>query len=110
MIQKPRFLIFLQIWVKFMKKTKGPRQGTRNAFRKNIREKTTVNQFLRVFNIGERVAIGVEPSSHRALPNRRFLGKVGIIVGKRGDAYVVETHDGNKQKTLMLTPEHMKKC
>lgn len=93
-----------------MKKTKGPRQATRKAFRKNIRDKVTVNQFLRTFNIGERVAIGVEPSSHRALPHRRFLGKVGVVVGKRGDAYIVETMAGNKPKTIILTPEHLNKC
>ncbi|QQG40028.1 MAG: 50S ribosomal protein L21e [Candidatus Aenigmatarchaeota archaeon] len=93
-----------------MLKTKGPRQGTRNAFRKNIREKTTVNQFLRAFAIGDRVAIGVEPASHRALPHRRFLGKVGIVIGKRGDAYLVETKTGDKTKRIFITPEHIKKC
>lgn len=90
-----------------VKKTKGPRQATRKAFRKAIREKPMVNQFLKEFSVGEHVAIDVEPSSHRALQHRHALGKTGTVVGRRGDAYVIEIFDGGKRKTLFVTPEHL---
>jgi large subunit ribosomal protein L21e len=54
------------------------------------------------------VMIDVEPSSPKNIPHYRYKGKVGVVVRKRGQAYVVSVKLGNKEKTLMLRPEHLK--
>lgn len=87
-------------------KSHGPRRRTREKFRKSYL--TTVNQFMQKFDINQKVAINVEPSSHSAMPFRRFQGLTGKIIGTRGNAYLVEIKDGNKTKTVIANPEHLK--
>lgn len=87
-------------------KSHGPRRRTREKFRKTRR--TTVNQFLREFNVGENVVIDIESSSHKGMPFRRFQGLTGKVVGQRGRAYIIEIYDGNKLKKIIANPEHIK--
>jgi len=90
------------------KKTRGNRRRTRNKLRKGTNDKNTVNQFLEEFKEGERVLIRIEPSSHKGMPHPNFKGKSGKIVGKRGNAYIVELKDGKKEKSIITFPEHLK--
>jgi len=57
---------------------------------------------------GDRVYIVADPAIHKAMPHRRYHGKVGTVVGKRGRAYIVQLKVGSKIKTLFLLPEHMR--
>jgi large subunit ribosomal protein L21e len=43
------------------------------------------------------------------MPFPRFHGKTGKVIGKRGSAYLLSVMDGNKEKTVISRPEHMKK-
>jgi large subunit ribosomal protein L21e len=52
--------------------------------------------------------IDVEPSSTKNIPHYRYKGKTGTVVRKRGQAYIVSVKLGDKDKTLMLKPEHLK--
>lgn len=92
-----------------VKKTRGPRRRTRKKLKKGPRDKVTANQFLEEFKEGERVMIKIEPSSHRGMPNPRFKGKSGEIVGKRGRAYIVKLKDGKKEKSIITLPEHLRR-
>ncbi|RLJ01613.1 MAG: 50S ribosomal protein L21e, partial [Candidatus Aenigmatarchaeota archaeon] len=47
-------------------------------------------------------------SSHRGMPHSRFKGKVGIVVGKRGNAYEISVKDGRAEKMIQTFPEHLK--
>lgn len=87
-------------------KSHGPRRRTREKFRKSKR--VTVNQFLKKFSKGDKVAIKIESSSQKGMPFRRFQGLTGNIIGKRGRAYIVEIKDGNKIKKIIANPEHLK--
>jgi large subunit ribosomal protein L21e len=49
-----------------------------------------------------------EPSSHKGMPYRRFRGRSGFVVGKRGKAYIVEIQDGNTAKKIISRAEHLK--
>lgn len=88
-------------------KSHGPRRRTREKFRRSVR--TPVNEFLKRFEIGEKVIININSSSLNGMPFRRFQGLIGEVVGKRGRAYVLKIKDGNKVKTVISKPEHLKK-
>jgi len=88
------------------KKSKGPRARTRHKLQQ--KEVVTPNRFLQKFEIGDYVAIDICPSSHN-FPHPRFHGKVAKVVGRRGAAYILELEDFGKKKTLIVTPEHLKR-
>jgi large subunit ribosomal protein L21e len=87
---------------------RGFRTGTRRKFKKAHRAKFTVERYLMEFQPKQRVVIDVDPSSAKNMPHYRYKGKVGVVVRKRGQAYVINVKLGNKDKTLMLRPEHLK--
>ncbi len=88
-------------------KSHGPRRGTRKKLSKGKRDKFKVTKYLKGFEIGSYVAIVIDPSSQKQ-PFKRFHGKTGKVIGKRGDAYIVEIKDGDKLKTVFAKPEHLK--
>ncbi|MFH0929266.1 MAG: 50S ribosomal protein L21e [Candidatus Aenigmatarchaeota archaeon] len=87
-------------------KSHGPRKRTREKFRKIGR--VTVNTYMRNFDIGSKVVIDIESSSLSGMPFKRFQGRHGKIVGKRGMAYMVEIKDINMTKKVIAKPEHLK--
>ncbi|OYT42744.1 MAG: 50S ribosomal protein L21e [Candidatus Aenigmarchaeota archaeon ex4484_224] len=90
-----------------VKKSRGFRTRSRKKLKAEIRRKG-ITRFLRKFDIGQRVVIYPDPSSHRGMPHHRFKGKIGKIVGKRGKAYIVEIKNGKKIKKVISMPEHLK--
>jgi large subunit ribosomal protein L21e len=67
-----------------------------------------VTKSLQNFSPGDRVVILLEPSQVKGMPHPRFHGKTGVIKEKRGRAYVVEVKEGDKVKTVISRPEHLK--
>jgi len=88
-------------------KSHGPHRRTREKFRRS--ERTPINEFLKRFEVGDKVVININSSSDGGVPFRRFQGLCGNVVGKRGRAYVLEIKDGDKVKTIISNPEHLKK-
>ncbi|MEM0015399.1 MAG: 50S ribosomal protein L21e [Zestosphaera sp.] len=89
----------------------GYRHRTRKLLRKNVRERGAIpplSQVLKEYKVGDKVYITPNPAIHDALPHRRYIGKVGVVIGKRGRAYIVELHLGDKRKTLITYPEHLR--
>jgi large subunit ribosomal protein L21e len=94
-----------------VKAPRGYRHRTRKLFKKSVRERGIVpplSLLMVNYNVGERVHIVVNPSVHAGMPHRRYHGRTGIIIGKRGKCYVVSVMLGNKEKTLFIRPEHLK--
>jgi large subunit ribosomal protein L21e len=91
-----------------MRSGRGFRTGTRRKFKKPHRAKFTVERYLKEFEPDQIVMIDIDPSSTKNIPHYRYKGKTGRIVRKRGRAYIVSVKLGNKDKTLMLMPEHLK--
>ncbi len=58
--------------------------------------------------IGEKVIIKIDPSIHRGMPFKRFHGKVGEIIEKRGRSYVILVRDGKKYKKVIARQEHIR--
>ena len=78
--------------------------------RKSPREKGEL-KFSRIFQElkeGERVAVVRELSLKANFP-ARIQGRTGVVVGKRGKAYIVKIKDYNKEKTYIISPAHLKK-
>ncbi len=90
---------------------RGYRHRTRKVFRKDIRERGAVpplSLLMINYKPGDKVHIVVNPAIHKGMPHRRYHGKTGIIVGKRGRAYIVKVYLGDKEKTLFVRPEHLR--
>jgi large subunit ribosomal protein L21e len=87
--------------------SRGLRSGTRRKLSRAFRSKFTVTPYLREFKEDDRVTINPNPSSHKGMPHIRFKGAAGIVLGKRGNAYMVEVKIGNKKKTITARPEHL---
>lgn len=94
-----------------VKASRGPRNRTRKVLKKKVREKGAVpplSVVMHEYEVGDKVYIKPNPAIHDTLPHRRFIGKVGSVIGKRGRAYIVEVFLGNKRKELIIYPEHLK--
>ncbi len=78
--------------------------------KKRVREKgkLRLSHYFQELKQGERVAIKPEVSLQPAVP-LRFRGKIGIVEGKRGRAYIIKFKDGNMEKKLILKPIHLVK-
>ena len=87
----------------------GFRHATRRKLKKGLREKFTVEKYIKEFKAENKVIIKQEPASQKGMPHPRFKGKVGVIKEKRGSAYVVKIKVGkNKYKDVIARPEHLK--
>jgi len=92
-----------------MKKSRGYRAGTRRLLKKEPRErgKIRLSKLLFEYEPGSRVVIKVDPSVHKGMPHRRYHGKVGTIVDKRGRGYIVSVTQGDAVKEIIVRPEHL---
>ena len=77
---------------------------------KRIREKgkLSLSKYFQEFTEGDRVAIVREHSEEPKFP-KRIQGISGVIAGQRGKAYLVKIKEGNKEKTHIIKPVHLKK-
>jgi large subunit ribosomal protein L21e len=93
-----------------VKRSKGIMVSTRQTLRKKPRDRgmPPITTFLKEFQVGDKANIVIEPSSQKGVPHRRYHGKVGTIVDKRGDAYVVRVKMDRTSKDLIIRPEHLK--
>ncbi|MEN3047914.1 MAG: 50S ribosomal protein L21e [Candidatus Caldarchaeales archaeon] len=63
--------------------------------------------YLFDYPVGSKVVIASDPMVHKSLPHKRFHGKVGTVVGRRGRGYEVEVYFGSKRKLLYVLPDHL---
>ncbi|MEM0149847.1 MAG: hypothetical protein QXW10_03055 [Candidatus Micrarchaeaceae archaeon] len=92
-----------------MKKSNGLLSGrSRNLSRHHRPSQLAIRDVIKAFGIGDRVAI-VPKGSSRDIPHPRFKGKVGTILGVRGDAYVVDVKDIKAHKQLIVSAKHLEK-
>ncbi|MCX8178975.1 MAG: 50S ribosomal protein L21e [Candidatus Aenigmarchaeota archaeon] len=89
-------------------KSKGPHRRTRRILKRKLREKFTVNRFLQQFPVGTKVMIDLVPGQPKGRPFKRFIGKTGVVIDKRGESYIIKIKDGGKEKQIISRPEHLK--
>ena len=90
-------------------KHKGPRAKSRHLSKKSKREKgmPSVNKMLQKFNEGDLVHVQLNSSVHSGMPHRRFVGKTGVVKGKKGVCYIVDVKDMNAVKEIIVHPAHL---
>ncbi|MFP4524639.1 MAG: 50S ribosomal protein L21e [Candidatus Woesearchaeota archaeon] len=89
----------------------GSRRKKVGIFTKKAREKGKISHraYLQQFEKGDRVTLKLEPGVQRAAYLPRYHGKSGLVKGRQGECYTVEVKDGNKPKTVVVHPVHLKK-
>ena len=90
---------------------KGYRNKTRARHRKKVRDRGlgSIEKYLVEYEINDKVDIITDPSQHkRGMPHRRYHGRTGVIIGKRGRCYEVEVKLGNAKKMLIIGKEHLR--
>ncbi|BDB97688.1 50S ribosomal protein L21e [Saccharolobus caldissimus] len=93
-----------------VKHSKGYRTRSRSLLRKNPRERGAIPPLSRLmyeYKPGDYVVIKINSSVYAGMPHRRYQGKVGRIIGKRGRAYEISVKVGSKEKILIVRPEHL---
>jgi large subunit ribosomal protein L21e len=70
------------------------------------KRKLTIPGLISGYSVGDCVSIDSQ-SKYSGMPHPRYRGRTGIIVAKRGKAYVVEISDMNAKKRLIIPPVHL---
>jgi large subunit ribosomal protein L21e len=92
-----------------MKGSKGYRTGTRRLLKKAPREKgkLKLSKLLYEYQAGSQVIIKIDSSTQKRQPHKRFHGKIGTVLDKRGRGYVVSVPQGNAVKEIIVRSEHL---
>ncbi len=92
-----------------MPKSKGFRYKSRDLLTRPMKGRQGPNPeiYLQDFQPGEKVVIKLNPTVHKGAPHKRYHGKVGEILGKRGRAYLVRIRLGESFRTLIVLPDHL---
>ena len=77
---------------------------------RRIKEKGKIklSNYFKKFKDGERVAVVRNLGVKSGFP-KRIIGKCGKITDSRGRYKLVEIKDGNKTKTFIIHPIHLRK-
>ena len=92
-----------------MRGSKGYYAGTRSLLRKPTREKGKphIGKILQEYQPGSQVIIRMDSSVQKSMPHKRFHGKIGTIIEKRGRGYVISVPQGNSIKEIITRREHI---
>ena len=82
---------------------------TRLLGRKTRRHKVTPAEIVRSFEVGSSVQL-VPRGEFEDFPHTRYAGRVGKIIGKRGNSYIVRVMDGSIAKKFIVSPVHIKQA
>ncbi|MGC9345697.1 MAG: 50S ribosomal protein L21e, partial [Candidatus Bathyarchaeales archaeon] len=86
--------------------------GTRRLLKKGPRErgKIRLSRLLHQYQPGNQVVIKIDPSVQKGMPHKRYHGKVGTIIDKRGRSYTISVTQGDAVKEIIVRPEHLEPC
>jgi len=91
-----------------MKRSKGRISRKSRAIGRKIRKIIpTPYKILKKIDIGEKVMI-LPYGKFEDFPHARYSGRMGKVIEKRGNSYVVEIKDGSKMKKIITSPIHLK--
>ncbi|TFH04566.1 MAG: 50S ribosomal protein L21e [Methanosarcina sp.] len=93
-----------------MSNSHGERRCTRYKLQKTVRERgiSPVSRAIQEFKEGQMVHIDIDPSVQKGMPNPKFQGSTGKVVGQRGRSYVLAVRNGNAMKSVISLPQHLK--
>lgn len=78
---------------------------------KNIRNrgKLSFTKYFQQFSEGDSVAVVRDLTMQSTGFPSRLQGRTGIVIGKRGESFIVSIKDFTKPKTYIIKPVHLKK-
>jgi len=83
---------------------------SRRLARHHRPSKLGLSKLIKQFSIGDKVVI-VPKGNFRDIPHPRYRGRIGTVVGKRGDAYEVELWISKSTKRMLVVPQrHLEKA
>lgn len=82
---------------------------TRHLARHHKPSRLSISESIKTFKPGERVAI-VPKGNFKNIPHPRYRGKVGKIIERRGNGYVVEINVFKSVKRLTVPVLHLSKA
>ena len=94
-----------------VKMSHGPRAGSRMTMTKRLKDRgmPRINSYMRKFEVGEFVAVNIDPSVHKGMPFHNFQGFTGVIEGMQGRCYLLGIKVGGVKKTIIADPVHLRK-
>ena len=77
---------------------------------KRVREKGKIklSEYFKTLSKGDRVSIVQEKGIVSSFP-ARLQGRSGVVIESKGKYKVIKLNDGNKEKTFIIHPVHLKK-
>ena len=72
------------------------------------RGKIKFSEYFKELKIGDSVSIVVERALNIGFP-KNIQGRTGVVVGKRGKAYIIKIGGRKKDKEYLIEPVHLKK-
>jgi large subunit ribosomal protein L21e len=92
-----------------MKRSRGYRTKTRSLLTREPRQKGKIglSKLLHDYQPGEKVVVKINSTIQKGMPHRRFHGKIGVVMSKRGRAYTVNVSQGDTVKEIIVRPEHL---
>ncbi|MEM2080683.1 MAG: 50S ribosomal protein L21e [Candidatus Bathyarchaeia archaeon] len=92
-----------------MRGSKGYHTGARGLLKKKPREKgkPKLSKLLTKYEPGSKVIIKMDSSVQKGMPHKRFHGKIGTVIERRGRGYVVSVPNGDAIKEIIVRSEHL---
>jgi large subunit ribosomal protein L21e len=81
---------------------------TRHLARHHKPSSLNISETIKGFEIGDKVAI-VPKGNFKNIPHPRYKGRIGTVMEKRGNSYVVELSMFNAKKKLVVPAIHLDK-
>ncbi len=81
---------------------------TRHLARHHKPSTLSVSESIKSFSIGDMVAI-IPKGNFKNIPHPRYRGKIGKVVERRGNGYVVELKVFKSTKRLVIPVLHLRK-
>ncbi|MEM4605716.1 MAG: 50S ribosomal protein L21e, partial [Candidatus Pacearchaeota archaeon] len=70
--------------------------------------KISLSEYFKSFNEGEKVSIVEEKSLKSNFP-KRIIGRIGRVIGKRGEYFLIELKEGKKLKNYAIHPINLRR-
>jgi large subunit ribosomal protein L21e len=66
-----------------------------------------LSKLLYEYQPGNQVVIKIDSAVHKGMPHKRYHGRVGTVLNKRGRSYVVNVSQGDALREIIVRPEHL---
>ena len=70
--------------------------------------KIQLSNYFQKFKNEDKVTVIQELAVQPKFPSK-LQGRSGVIIGQRGDSYIIKMNDLNKEKTYIIHPLHLRK-